>query len=246
VNRNIVGKISKCLATGYALFMVQISLASSYSLVDGYEFLSDTREYVYAKKYPIALDRYVFFHKNAKKKDGNSGLANSSIRFSVAVNDFVKLADLYPPAKTALLEIRDQTIKKIEQGNGKGYKAAYQCDIFADVVSINTGIKDNENTVIVFRELDMYQPNFAKRCFPFVKSVLLETKSYELAVKYLPDPRKEFSNLMAENDHQMRRFVDRTLELINTAINVGWNDLAAEIQSKALSVTDDKRIANAI
>ncbi len=51
---------------------------------------------------------------------------------------------------------------------------------------------------------------------------------------------------MAENDHQMRRFVDRTLELINTAINVGRNDLAAEIQLKALSVTDDKRIENAI
>lgn len=244
MNKIIVERILKCVITGCALFLGQTSFASSYSLVDGYEFLSDTRAYVYDGKYEKALDRYVFFHKNAKKEDGNSGYANSSIRFSVAVNDFASLANMYPPAMDVLIEIRDDTSEIINKGHS--FTDSYQCDIFSDVVAINRAIDDNKNTVSLFKQLDEYQPYFAKRCFPFVESVLLAEEKYRLAAKYLPDPRHEFGQLISETDHQMQRFIDRTLQLIATALSVGNRDVAIEIQAKALNITNDERLVSAI
>lgn len=231
------------MVTGFILLLAQTSVATDYTLVDGYEFLSETKEYVHEYKYAEALDRYIFFHKNAKKQDGNSGYANSGIRFSAAVNDFASLANIYPPAMTALIDIRDTTIAIIHKGHSA---SSYQCDIFSDVVVINLAIDDNKNTINLFRELDEYQPYFAKRCFPFAESVLLAEKQYRLAANYLPDPIEEFGQLMTETDYQMQRFVDRTLQLIATALSVGNRAAAKEIQAKALGITEDERLVSAI
>ena len=231
------------MVTGCTLLLAQASFSADYALIDGYEFLSDTRAYVHDGKFKKALDRYIFFHKNAKKEDGNSGYANSSIRFSAAVNDFASLAERYPPAMTALIKIRDDTNATINKGHSA---SSYQCDIFSDIVAINMAIGDNKNTINIFRELDEYQPYFAKRCFPFAESVLLAEKQYRLAANYLPDPIEEFGELMSENDYQMQRFVDRTLQLIATALSVGNRDAAMEIQAKALGVTEDERLVEAI
>jgi hypothetical protein len=69
---------------------------------DMQKYLSETQEMVTQKKYKEALERYIWFQDHALENDQ----AMTGVRLSFALSNWKSLADIYPPAMTALKEMR--------------------------------------------------------------------------------------------------------------------------------------------
>ena len=65
------------------------------------------------KKYKEALERYIWFQDHALENDQ----AMTGVRLSFALSSWKSLADIYPPAMTALKEMRSSKTKAILDSN---------------------------------------------------------------------------------------------------------------------------------
>ena len=77
-------------------------------------YLKETRDMIKEDKYPEALDRCLWFHDYALEKQP----AMKGVRLSFALRDWKSLADVYPPALTAMKETRDKKIEEINVNGG--------------------------------------------------------------------------------------------------------------------------------
>ena len=79
---------------------------------DMHAYLNKTKQLVRQRHYQEALKRHVWFHEHAIEHDpGMSG-----VRLSFALSAWRDLAEVYPPAKKALVDTRDRKTLQIKQG----------------------------------------------------------------------------------------------------------------------------------
>src|SRR4051794_19367514 len=100
------------------------------SFVDPGVVLDEARELADQGRYGEALQRHVWFHQHALEHD----LAFHGVRLSFALSDWVRLGEQSPPARRALVDIRDRTAAQARAGD---WSPKPYHEPFHDVVAIN-------------------------------------------------------------------------------------------------------------
>ncbi|HEX3856113.1 MAG TPA: hypothetical protein VHY30_02320 [Verrucomicrobiae bacterium] len=131
-----------------------------------------------AGNYSDALAKQVWFFQNALKYDS----AETGVRLSFALGDWVNLGQNYPPALDKLKAIRDDAEQNVRQGKD----ALNNC---VDFIAINDALKDYDKTLELFIWLDANNSVLAKTVFGhsqhYLLPALIKSKQYQLCGKYI-------------------------------------------------------------
>ncbi len=212
-------------------------------------YLNGTQQLVHEKRYQEALERFVWFDEHALEHDPGM----SSVRLSFALSYWKNLGDAYPPAKQAMVDMRDRKTRQLQKGRG-------DAALFSDVAALNRTLNENATTVQLFREIDKTNAALAAQCWPWARQTVFLEKQYDLAKKYLKSPLKEYELAKAQYDWEIahnrvepiggpqlkewrtNHFVEECLQLIELATFLGDKEAAQEIRKRAASVVDDPRL----
>lgn len=237
----------------FLFIMFTLFLSVPLQAEDMQKYLNETQIIVQQGKYEEALERYIWFHEHALEHDK----AMYGVRLSFALSYWKQLGDVYPPAKQALIEIRDRKTLQLQKGEGN-------VALFHDVTSLNRTLLENNKTIELFEQIDKVNPALAKNCWRIAKDAVIAAGRIDLARKYLGDMAGEFAAVKAMYDrntalynnpkiggerfkkYNENRFVEECLSLIKVAVAIGNLDVAKEIQTKALTVVNDARLRDAI
>jgi hypothetical protein len=222
---------------------------------DMQKYLRDAMEMVRQGKYKEALDAYIWFHEHALEY--NQGM--SGVRLSFALSYWRSLADVYPPAMAALLELRDRKTKLILENEGHQ-------NLFQDVTAINRTLGDNPKTINLFQTIAQAHPDVAKEDWRNIRSILFAAKRYDIIRDYVSNPMTEFSAIrvsydrliesskdprMAASAASIKRIsennlAEQSIQLIQFALYINDIKSAKEIQQVAMSIVEDYRLRDAI
>ncbi len=218
-------------------------------------------------EYPAALERYLWYWNNALKYDR----ALTGVRLSFVLSDWVELGNHYPPARKALVDIRDRDTRTFLDGHGT-------FDLFMDVSSLNNYLKDDNATYELFTKLEKLDPKLAQQCFGVAQPVLFKQGDYALCLRYLGEPKaaferirnswemtkqseKRFADIRAESNARIkgngfvpppppkfadRNFVNETRRLIKILVKTGHKKEAEEIRDQALLLLADEKLKSAV
>lgn len=117
------------------------------------ERLDKARADVQAGRYEEALRGYIWFHDHALEERRSL----YGVRLSYALDEWVELGRLYPPAMHELKAKRDE--KSAQLGRGEGDRG-----LFHDVESINEYLADYESTYDLFVRLMGSNTALADKC----------------------------------------------------------------------------------
>ena len=241
------------MRTVLILIVTLMALSLQARAEDMQNYLSDTKEMVRQGKHQEALERHIWFHDHALEHDP----AMYGVRLSFALGSWKALADVYPPAKKALIETRDRKTEQIKKGEGSFL-------LFNDVEALNRTLQEENKTVDLFAYLDKENHELAKRCWIVAKDPVIKAKRFDLAKKYVGDLLKEFTKAKAEYDYNTTLYEDKkiggdhfkkwneehlveeSLRLIEVAVALGDIKAAKEIQQNVLEVVDDQRLRDAV
>jgi hypothetical protein len=138
--------------------------------------LAEARALASQAKYDAALERYLWFHQHALEY--NEALAG--VRLSFALGEWVELGDKYPPARHALLRVRDDAARAIEDGEGS-------FNLFHDVAAINERLHEEAETVRLFRLMHHGQTKLAGECYGVAERFLVDSGDFATCTNYIPD-----------------------------------------------------------
>ena len=144
--------------------------------MDPKEVLRDARQCVKSRDYLAALEKYIWFHDHALDVDRSW----VGVRLSYAVSEWADLGKLYPPALTALKEVRDAKTSSLIKGDG-------DASLFHDVVAINRALEQEESTRDLFRTIAATDRGLAEKCFRFALESLVSANEWSLARSFIPD-----------------------------------------------------------
>jgi hypothetical protein len=164
---------------------------------------------------------------------------------------WVELGKAYPPALLMLQTIRDETAKKVREGDHE----RKTFEIFHDFAAINRALKEEAKTTDLFVWLDANKPKDAERAFRVAEPALIQSKQYRLCGKYIDADRSfaeivrlyQMNKRMSKDprfgedfrEHFERTFLNSTATLVALlALNDRKTD-ALRIAEKALKERDD-------
>ena len=240
------------MRTLITILILVMTASLSVHAEDMHKYLSDTQDLVKKGEYKEALDRFLWFHDHVLEHQPSM----YGVRLSFALSYWKQLADLYPPALTAMKKTRDDKANQLIQGKGNS-------SLFHDVASLNNTLGDNDKTVELFRKLDVEQKDLAKQCWDMAEDVIIEAKAYDLVRKYIGNPVREWGKAkqMYETNKSMygcknfgeqfkayneNKFVEESLKFIEVALALDDKKAAKEIQAKASAIINDCRLKDAI
>ncbi len=160
-----------------------------------YEARADTRK----GRYEEALAKRLWFHKHAL--DTKPEL--TGVRLSYALQDWLELGEVYPPALTALEELHAECRASLEAGTGTR-------DIFHDYASFNRAIGKESDTAGMFRVLSERYPRLASVVFDMALPSLVRARAYELCNRFLR-PARDLRRMRKLFRIQMNFAADPTL-----------------------------------
>ena len=126
--------------------------------------------------YAGALGLHEWFHDHAL--EFNPGYYG--VRLSFALSQWKELADVYPPAMTALVRIRDRDCQRLLSGAGSP-------ELIHDVASIDRCLGQDDATLELFRKVEAAHPELAKESFRFIDRLVLR-RDAALFCRYCGDP----------------------------------------------------------
>jgi hypothetical protein len=156
--------------------------------------LAEARLLAAQGRFQEALEKHVWFHEHALEFDE----ALAGVRLSFGLTGWVELGDVYPPARQALLSVRDRATRAIAQGDGS-------FALFHEVAAINRHLGDEAETVRFFELLHQRHPELARQCYPVAEQTLVQAGEYATCSSYVPDP--------AARVEEICRFRQMTLEI---------------------------------
>ena len=200
--------------------------------------------------YAEALAKHLWYHENAVKiSPGQSG-----VRLSFALISWLELGEDYPPALEKMIEIRDETEKKIRDKS----RIRVRFEDFHDFTALNKTLKQEERTVEVFKWLSEADAEDARRMYGISEAALIKSEEYELCGKYI-DPDKDVARI-GENyrhglqmtnrfgrsyqDYVDRKFVNDAAMLIAILVKNDRLPEAKEAEEKLKGFVTDAKLSN--
>ena len=219
---------------------------------DARRALDDAKRLAEQGDYEAALAKHVWFHDNALKVSRSY----YGVRLSFALGYWVELGEKYPQALAKLTAIRDEKTSRLLAGEANR-------ELFNDVESINQHLGEMAPTVELFKRLEAVNPKFASDVYDLADEALLQAREYELAKKYLGDPKKrlavakrdfnegiEFAQTSKNSDASRRAseqiYTDEVVRIITVLRETGDKTSAQNIQAEALKTLESITIRNAL
>ncbi len=207
-----------------------------------------------SEKYQEALDKHVWFHEASKEMSGMGG-----VRLSYALGLWMKLAEQYPPALEAFIELRNRKKDRLLNGDGN-------FDDFHDLFAINRELDETDDTASVFMQIYKNDPEQSKVYYNLVEDLLVAKKEYAICGECMGDPQSRY--LEIEHLHQVadrynkkhpdsphysencelaeERYVQSVCRLLGILNALNKRDIADEIQKKSLAYFDSNAIRAAL
>jgi hypothetical protein len=205
-------------------------------------------------EYERALQEYRWFHEHAL----DDGPGYYGVRLSFALSAWIELGEAYPPARAALIGIRDAKVQRLHRGEGDP-------EIFHDVEAINSHLGDQRATYELFRHLRAVQPAIADACAHMAWETAAAFDDFVLARACIDDPSAELrawaewlneniSFMQAEvpepraelEEEAAAMFAERVALLLRVLSNVGESAEAAALRAKLPDAVEDPSIRNLI
>ena len=152
---------------------------------DAKAILDEAQRDTAAGQYAIALQKHIWFHHNALKLQPSL----YGVRLSFALVYWKTLADQYPPALQALIEIRDTAEKTVRSDAATGDELR---NAFHEFEAINKFLNETSRTCNLFAWLDTHKPSAARQFYRLAQTALLRAKEYALCGKFL-DPKNSYA-----------------------------------------------------
>jgi hypothetical protein len=149
-------------------------------------------------KYAESLAEYIWFHHHALAEQPSL----YGVRLTFALSYWKELADIYPPALKALLELRDEKTQRLVDGQR-------DWELFHDVEAMNQYLGAAASTANLLELLDRAAPEFARECSNMALEALVEAGKFDLAAKYLPDPANRTAMLAESLNGDVARIPER-------------------------------------
>jgi serine/threonine protein kinase len=187
-------------------------------------------------QYDEALQREIWYFNHALEF-GES----DPIRLSFGLNDWIELSRRYPKAREAMTELRDRDTGKFSEGRG-------YAELFDEIVHLNEGLRQEDASVALFKAIQEKDPALAGQCYFYIRDLLLKKGEYQLCLKGLGDPQKQFDSIRGAFNvvHDKEYFVRETLKLIEILVCAGDKAGAGKIQGQAVVALDDSRLKSAV
>ena len=132
-------------------------------------------ELMEARRYDEALQRCIAVHEQVKPG-----------AFAIPLLcDWIELSRKFPPAKEALIQIRDADAREFSEGRGS-------FDLFQELGSINGSLDQAEMTAKLFKTIEEKNSQLAGQCYFVVEDLLTQRGEYETCRKYMGDPQLRF------------------------------------------------------
>ncbi len=117
------------------------SVAKSFTKADVDRALSDASRLRHEGRYEDALERHIWYHKNAMRYAPE----HYGVRLSFALAYWAELGGVFPKAKDALRSVRDETLAAYR-------KKPSDWLVFGEVMSLNMYLDDLESAMALFYE----------------------------------------------------------------------------------------------
>jgi hypothetical protein len=117
--------------------------------------------------------------------------ALSGVRDSYILGAWARIASAYPPARSAIMSIRDRDADALVAGDdiadavGRGEPPNAP---FVEIAAIDEYFGDERHAIALFKRLDEQKPKLAELCFQAVQEQLLAAGERQLCLKHLGDP----------------------------------------------------------
>ena len=217
------------------------------------ERLDKARADVEAGRYEEALQGYLWFHDHALEEQRSF----YGVRLSYALDEWVELGHLYPPAMRELKAKRDEKTARLGAGEGDR-------DLLHDVEAINEYLADYGSTYDLFVRLMESNKALADKCADLAAPAIVKSKDFVLARRMLQDPERSVRNWsatlnedvadLASNPphaearlgayiHYYAKQVQLVLDVLNGA---GEPDFAQMIHGHALTSVESTSVRNAV
>jgi len=214
----------------------------------GPEDLLRIRELTEAGDYAVALEQHLAFHEASANAPGMA-----AVRLSFALIDWLSLAERYPPARDALVTLKD---------NDKALLLAGEGDLthFRDFAAINQALELQEESVEVFLSLEERFPAQATIYYLVLEDQLFEREDYEVIARHIGDPLRKYETLRYTRDLAVRgagpdsplrealdrRFVSGVRNLLRFLVAQERREEALDIQQRALAYYPHEDISAAV
>jgi len=209
--------------------------------------LQEAKEFAKNGQFAEALDKHVWYHEHSR------GTGHGGVRLSFAMADWKRLGEEFPAAKEKLLSIRNAQETALLGGKG-GFTE------FSEVAAIDRTYGNDKGPYDLIRKLAEQSPEQAKRCFFSARDSIVKQKDYALYLKLGPEPEQQFLSweyswkqdaLRAQKNPDaagaLRELKLRgARQLIEVLVGTGQLDKAADIQKRAVELTKDKSLENAV
>ena len=149
------------------------------------EILKEANGLMNQGHYEDSLQRHLWYF-NHEKEFGDA--YQNVVRITSALSDWVELGRRYPPAKEALVGIRDRDTRQLAEG--KGYS-----NLFADTAAINGALRDEDATYALFKTIRQKDPQLAGQCYFEIEGLLAAKGEYQFCYDHMGDPQSRFDNL---------------------------------------------------
>jgi hypothetical protein len=209
------------------------------------ERLANARMCMANGQYADALLDLVWFHEFALAEDPSW----AGVRRSYALDDWVQLGKVYPPALSALEDAREQ--KATVLLTGELNKSA-----FRDVASIDDYLGSTLKTYSLFKDILKLQPELAKAYARDAIRSILAAEDYQLASQLTPDAASLVKSKSAELNREVRLFkygtysrapvrwayvcnyVEDIQALLKIKIGIGEHAEASRLKSLAIALIE--------
>ena len=212
--------------------------------------LEDAMEAARRGEHAHALREYRWLHEHALEHDP----AFCGVRVSFALAAWVELGETYPPAREALVEIRDAKSHELLRG-GAGREA------FEDVEAIDSHLGDHRATYELFRRLREVQPGVAESCADLAWETAAAFDDFALARACIHDPptqvrawteelNEDVSFIRVEmpgpppqlEDATVETFARRVALLLSVLASVGEGARAAALRADVLGAIEEPSV----
>lgn len=167
------------------------------------DFYNAGREARINGNYVQALEDFLNFYDLSFRQQS---IEYQGLRHSFFINEWKELASVYPPAKEAMINVRNlketqlrsgdvtnvpydpiALKKSIPSGNPEKVNRLIAGKIMKDVYSLNNALHQPERTVQLFEFIDQHYPDIATSCWPIIREWTIDNQRYDLVKKYMPN-----------------------------------------------------------
>jgi hypothetical protein len=164
--------------------ILQIAIVALYSPIawawtpsenpNPHAILTQARDDTRAEHYEIALEKFLWIHKESMNyRPGFTG-----VRLSYALEDWKMLSRRYPPALTAMIEVRDETESSIRGGSGSLVE-------FAEFAALNRTLNQNTRTIELASWLSDHRPDLAREVLRISARAVESSQDAEAITKHI-------------------------------------------------------------